>query len=224
MHTHKTVVGKSIFTVASHHHVLGAWAEIRQRANAPPNLITLDHHSMECRDSFAVASLEYRPAAVRVLLIAEAPPAYDSGRFFYFTDLRQQDTLFLEMMKTLYPLEVGFSGDRFDDGFSTAASRAGVRASIVGTHKGEILGVPPTGEAVEVALHEFHHLENGRITHSLKIHRHEGRSLLFIFGEPPGRFFRSKFLCLNFILRLDGVRVDNRPDQSREALLDLRAT
>jgi hypothetical protein len=29
---------------------------------------------------------------------------------------------------------------------------------------------------------------------------------------------------LNFILRLDGVRVDNRPDQSREALLDLRAT
>lgn len=45
VHTHKTVVGKSIFTVASHHHVLGAWAEIRQRVNEPPNLITLDQHT-----------------------------------------------------------------------------------------------------------------------------------------------------------------------------------
>ena len=47
-----------------------------------------------------------------------------------------------------------------------SASRAGVRASIVGTHKGELFGVPPTGEAVDVALHEFHHLEKGRITHT----------------------------------------------------------
>lgn len=73
--------------------------------------------------SFAVASQKYRPAKVRILFIAEAPPAHDSRRFFYFTDLREQDTLFLEMMKTLYPLEVGFSGDRFDDGFSTASIR-----------------------------------------------------------------------------------------------------
>ncbi len=47
-----------------------------------------------------------------------------------------------------------------------SAGRAGVRASIVGTHKGELFGVPPTGKAVDVALHEFHHLENGRITHT----------------------------------------------------------
>jgi predicted ester cyclase len=47
-----------------------------------------------------------------------------------------------------------------------SAGRAGVRASIVGTHKGELLGVPPTGKTVDVALHEFHHLENGRITHT----------------------------------------------------------
>ena len=73
--------------------------------------------------SFDLASREYRPAKVRTLFIAEAPPAYDSRRFFYFTDLRQQDTLFLEMMKSLYPLEVGFSGNQFKDGFSSNAIR-----------------------------------------------------------------------------------------------------
>ena len=45
MHTHKTVAGKTIYKVASHHHVLGAWAEIRQRVSDPPNLITLDQHT-----------------------------------------------------------------------------------------------------------------------------------------------------------------------------------
>lgn len=60
---------------------------------------------------------------MRLLFIAEAPPAYESKRFFYFTDLRQGDTLFLEMMKTLYPLEVGYSGNRFEDGLSPRAMR-----------------------------------------------------------------------------------------------------
>ena len=32
--------------------------------------------------------------------------------------------------------------------------RAGVRASLVGTHLGEILGVPPSGQKVKIALHE----------------------------------------------------------------------
>lgn len=57
-------------------------------------------------NSFALASRKYHPATLRILFVAEAPPAYESKRFFYFTDLRQGDTLFLEMMKTLYPLEV----------------------------------------------------------------------------------------------------------------------
>lgn len=47
-----------------------------------------------------------------------------------------------------------------------SAGGAGVRARIVGTHAGEIFGVPPTGKSVEIALHEFHHLKNGRITHT----------------------------------------------------------
>ncbi len=47
-----------------------------------------------------------------------------------------------------------------------SAGRAGVRASITGTHLFEMCGVAPTGRSVDVALHEFHHLEGGRITHT----------------------------------------------------------
>lgn len=43
---------------------------------------------------------------------------------------------------------------------------AGVRALITGTHQGEWFGIAPTHKTVSMALHEFHHLENGRITHT----------------------------------------------------------
>ena len=52
-------------------------------------------------------------------------------RFFYLTDVRQMDTLFLEMMKTLYPAEVGYHGGQFLPDYSAAATR---------THKAEFLG------------------------------------------------------------------------------------
>lgn len=44
--------------------------------------------------------------------------------------------------------------------------RAGVRASINFTHVSEILGIPPTGKKVSVALHEFHYLKDGKLTHT----------------------------------------------------------
>ena len=44
--------------------------------------------------------------------------------------------------------------------------RAGVRAEIAGTHTGDWFGVAPTGKAFSIALHEFHHLEGGKITHT----------------------------------------------------------
>ncbi|WP_257446642.1 ester cyclase [Archangium lipolyticum] len=47
-----------------------------------------------------------------------------------------------------------------------APGRAGVRALITGTHQGEWFGIAPTGKAIHVPIHEFHHLENGRITHT----------------------------------------------------------
>jgi hypothetical protein len=57
---------------------------------------------------FAEASRKYRPTPIRLLFIAEAPPALKFGRFFYFASLTNGDTLFLEMMKVLYPSDTGF--------------------------------------------------------------------------------------------------------------------
>ena len=47
-----------------------------------------------------------------------------------------------------------------------SSGRVAVRASLHGTHLGEIHGVPPTGRKLEVALHEFHRLQDGLITHT----------------------------------------------------------
>lgn len=44
--------------------------------------------------------------------------------------------------------------------------RAGVRASFVFTHNSELMGIPATGKKVALTLHEFHHLKDGRLTHT----------------------------------------------------------
>ncbi len=44
--------------------------------------------------------------------------------------------------------------------------RIGVRAEITGTHTGEWFGVAPTGKPFTIVLHEFHRVENGRLTHT----------------------------------------------------------
>ena len=44
--------------------------------------------------------------------------------------------------------------------------RAGVRAKIVATHKGEIFGIQPTGKPFSIAIHEFHYFDDDRITHT----------------------------------------------------------
>ena len=76
------------------------------------------------KTAFAEATLRYKPAIVRILFIAEAPPAFRFNRLFYFEDLRDGDTLFLEMMKTLYDSEVGFT----ENGFSPGSSAEGIRS------------------------------------------------------------------------------------------------
>ena len=72
---------------------------------------------------FAQASNRYLPDPVRLLFIAEAPPDIRVHRFFYFTGLTKGDTLFLEMMKVLYPAEIGFARERFQPGFSVQQVR-----------------------------------------------------------------------------------------------------
>lgn len=44
--------------------------------------------------------------------------------------------------------------------------RAGVRASLEFTHNNELLGIQPTNRKVSIALHEFHYLKDGKLTHT----------------------------------------------------------
>lgn len=49
-----------------------------------------------------IARHKYRPAEVKYLFVAEAPPS-DPDRFFYFEHVSHADYLFIETMKVLYP-------------------------------------------------------------------------------------------------------------------------
>jgi hypothetical protein len=51
------------------------------------------------------ARQKYKPEKIKFLLVAEAPPKEGSGRFFYFENVSDKDSLFLETMKVLYPSE-----------------------------------------------------------------------------------------------------------------------
>lgn len=44
--------------------------------------------------------------------------------------------------------------------------RAAVRAEMVFTQNSELLGIPATGNKVSVAIHDFHYLKNGKLTHT----------------------------------------------------------
>lgn len=54
---------------------------------------------------FEEARIKYKPDSIEYLLVAETPPKRDSKRFFYFENVGEQDSLFLETMKCLYPAE-----------------------------------------------------------------------------------------------------------------------
>ena len=47
-----------------------------------------------------------------------------------------------------------------------ANGRAAVRASFEFTHSNEIFGIPATNKKVSLALHEFHYLKDGKLTHT----------------------------------------------------------
>jgi hypothetical protein len=54
------------------------------------------------KDHYALARNKYKPSLLKTLLIAEGPPC-NLDRFFYFEDVKRQDSLFLEIMGVLYP-------------------------------------------------------------------------------------------------------------------------
>jgi steroid delta-isomerase-like uncharacterized protein len=51
-----------------------------------------------------------------------------------------------------------------DEVAATGSGPVAVRAEIRGVHRDTLLGAPASGRPVSIALHEFHDLENGRIT------------------------------------------------------------
>lgn len=81
---------------------------------------------------FEAARAKYLPDWVKLLFIAEAPPASESERFFYFEKVDRGDALFLEMMKVIYPKKAHF--DR-----STGNWKTGYGAKWVRSHKAEFL-------------------------------------------------------------------------------------
>ncbi len=56
--------------------------------------------STAVRERRAAAAARYKPAAVGLLLVAEAPPE-SSDRYFYFEEVKEHETLFRETVRAL---------------------------------------------------------------------------------------------------------------------------
>jgi phage terminase large subunit-like protein len=54
-------------------------------------------------DRFEYVRIKYQPQSIKYLFIAETPPKTNSDRFFYFENVTERDSLFIETMKILYP-------------------------------------------------------------------------------------------------------------------------
>lgn len=64
-----------------------------------------------------------------------------------------------------------------------AGGRVAVRASISGTHLGDWFGVAATGKSFEIPMHEFHHITDGKLTHTW--HLEDWLGWLFQVGAWP---------------------------------------
>jgi predicted ester cyclase len=58
-----------------------------------------------------------------------------------------------------------------------------VRAEITGVHSGEWFGIAPTNQSFCMPIHEFHYIENGRLTHTW--HLEDWFHFFFQIGTPP---------------------------------------
>ena len=53
--------------------------------------------------------------------------------------------------------------DVIDGRGSDGNGKGGVRAEMRGTHTGALFGIPATGQAVRIPIHEFHDVHDGRL-------------------------------------------------------------
>ncbi|MGV7586324.1 hypothetical protein PJI74_01150 [Mycobacterium kansasii] len=71
-------------------------------APSPPTAPRDETAAVEVRQRRAAAAARYRPEKVRLLLVAQAPPDADD-RYFYFTDVSTQDSLFRSVARAILP-------------------------------------------------------------------------------------------------------------------------
>ncbi|MBE5513769.1 Uncharacterised protein [Mycobacteroides abscessus subsp. abscessus] len=71
-------------------------------APSPPTAPRDETAAVEVRQRRAAAAERYRPDRVRLLLVAQAPPDADD-RYFYFTDVATQDSLFRSVARAILP-------------------------------------------------------------------------------------------------------------------------
>lgn len=71
-------------------------------APPPPAAPRDETVAAEVRQRRAEAAERYRPDEVRLLLVAQAPPDA-ADRYFYFTDVAQQDSLFRSVARAILP-------------------------------------------------------------------------------------------------------------------------
>ena len=60
--------------------------------------------------AYEEAATRYAPSETRVLFIAESPPA-SIDRYFYYPDVKRQDSLWVELTRALYPGDFGKTRD-----------------------------------------------------------------------------------------------------------------
>ena len=67
-----------------------------------------------------------------------------------------------------------------------APGRAAVRLELSGRHVGDWMGVPATGRAFLISMHELHHIASGRITHTWHLEDWAGwREQVGVASDPP---------------------------------------
>lgn len=79
-----------------------AGANPQPTASAPPAPLRDGTATAEVRERRAAAAKRYQPDKVRLLLVAQAPPDADD-RYFYFTGVPTQDTLFRSVARAILP-------------------------------------------------------------------------------------------------------------------------
>jgi hypothetical protein len=67
--------------------------------------MSLKSTDVQARQRRDAAAAKYKPSPVRLLLVAEAPPS-SLDRYFYFEDVRDQDSLFRHVVRATLAIEL----------------------------------------------------------------------------------------------------------------------